>query len=112
MGNGESEEELGDYRYCTDNIGLGMNIDRVEGDLPIPNVFLRNEKIVIYRPLTGHLGPDYFTYKIYDGLNVQEHQGLDKITRISEVSVHVRNCRKYKAEYDNLYISKQDPSAT
>lgn len=65
--------------------------------------FLRNERVVIYLPKKGYLGPDYFTYIIHDGLQVQTHEsGLEggvigMHSSVNEVTVHVRSCRRFNA---------------
>eukprot|EP01038_Epipyxis_sp_PR26KG_P005103 gene5103-7113_t len=60
--------------------------------------YLRQERVVVYRPLSGYLGPDYFTYIINDGLNVQSHMTINNALTIThEVTLHVRQCRRYEA---------------
>jgi hypothetical protein len=52
-------------------------------------------------------GPDYFTYSIFDGQNVQVHSGGSDhskagVSSINEVAIHVRNCRssqRFSSDY-------------
>jgi hypothetical protein len=86
-------------RFCTDNYGVGLSIDqhRVLGDRP-NQYFLRYERMVQYMPNLNYLGPDYFTYIIHDGLNIQNHVSGSYATGVgstNEVTVHSRYCRTY-----------------
>jgi hypothetical protein len=78
------------YRYCHDSYGVGpvMN-NRRDGDYPTPSQFLRKERVVFYVPRLHYLGPDYFTYRIFDGPVVQP---TGKVLA-NEVTIHVRYCR-------------------
>jgi hypothetical protein len=83
------------YRYCLDSYGVGMSIHRTYGDTP-DQIFIRNEKVVTYKPFNGYLGPDFFTYKIHDGVNVQSHSsGKQANSERNEVTIHVRNCSRF-----------------
>ena len=82
------------YGGCSGKVKGQLLGHRVLGDVPM-TTFLRGERVVTYQPLQGYLGPDYFTYIIYDGLNVQSHAGQDNsIVSQNEISIHVRNCRR------------------
>jgi hypothetical protein len=86
-------------RFCTDNYGVGLSIDlaRNLGDYP-NQYFLRYERIVLYKPNLNYIGPDYFTYIIHDGLNIQNHVSGSSATLIgstNEVTLHTRYCRRY-----------------
>jgi hypothetical protein len=84
------------FQHCPDNFGVGPLLGwRVLGDTPVP-VYLRNERVVVYKPRQGYLGPDYFTYIIYDGQTTQTHEisSGEQGTR-NEVTVHVRKCRPF-----------------
>ena len=86
--------------YCANSFGVGplLNIRQL-GDTPETYDF-REERVVIYQPAAGYLGPDYFTYIIYDGLNVQTHtSNVDNMVgSVNEVTIHVRKCRRFQAE--------------
>ena len=62
-----------------------------------------------YKPNLRYEGPDFFTYRIYDGQNVQQHSGshlgVTHRTNISinEVTLHVRNCRKFESELSRYH---------
>ena len=72
-----------------------MAIHRTYGDKP-DQIFIRNEKVVTYKPFSGYLGPDYFTYKIHDGVNVQSHSSGKQANSVrNEVTIHVRNCSRF-----------------
>jgi hypothetical protein len=89
------------YRYCSENFGVGPNLNsRTAGDTPA-QVFLRNERVVIYRPFKGYKGPDFFSYQVQDGLSLQSHVvegGREGV--LNEVTMHVRNCRVFKRQMD------------
>ena len=57
--------------------------------------------MVIYKPKLHYEGPDYFTYLIHDGQNVQFHSGgfssKPKAESVNEVTIHVRNCRVFES---------------
>merc|ERR1711998_310384 len=64
--------------------------------------FMRNERMVIYTPKKGYTGPDMFTYRMIDGLEIQEYIGSNgQSTTKSEVTAHVRRCRKYISDKSN-----------
>eukprot|EP01035_Chromulina_nebulosa_P016942 gene16942-22434_t len=84
---------------CIANYGVGSNLDtlRILGDTPNNN-FIKFERVVYYKPFDSYLGPDYFTYQIYDGVTLQTHDGLaidssNGIVITNEVTVHTRYCR-------------------
>lgn len=90
------------YRYCSDNYGVGNVLNnRRDGDYPIPSQFIRNERVVFYVPNSKYLGPDYFTYRIYDEQSIQKNI-LNKIE--NEVTIHVRNCRDNQNDKINNYL--------
>jgi hypothetical protein len=82
------------YRYCPDSFGVGHTLNnRLSGDYPNKNQFLRNERAVFYIPNTDYRGPDFFTYKIFEGPKIQKSSA----TTDNEVTVHVRKCRDNQA---------------
>lgn len=90
------------YRYCLETFGVGtaQSTDPM-GNKP-ERVFLRDEKVVSYKPFEGYLGPDYFSYKVWDGVNVQTHSaGKGSNPQSSEVTIHVRQCTRFIG--DSLY---------
>lgn len=86
------------FQYCADSFNVGELLDqRIVGSIADAN-YVRRERMVRYVPRAGYLGPDYFTYMIYDGLNSQYHlMPQDKLGQASgvdsQVTIHVRNCR-------------------
>ena len=97
------------FRYCVDQFGMGTILNRVNGDSS-EYQFIRNEKVIIYKPIAGFTGPDFFTYQMYDGLSVQKHIAgntyMGQETSTNEVSIHVRNCRRYTSDkrYGNAEV--------
>jgi hypothetical protein len=91
--NGVERESEG-FRYCQDNFGVGPSLsDHVMGDVA-KTFYLRNERVVAYLPYLRYRGPDYFTYKIYDGQTVQKHvTQTGKLGDENQVALHVRDCR-------------------
>jgi hypothetical protein len=88
------------YRFCPDSFGVGPLLDsaNIYGSAPEEGKYFRKERALFYQPNLRYLGPDYFTYRIIDGLNVQRHIGSgagDDPVEHNEVHVHVRNCRRY-----------------
>jgi hypothetical protein len=82
--------------------------------------FLRDERMVAYKPKLRYEGPDFFTYRIYDGQNVQEHSGgrpgalLAGGVSLNEVTLHVRSCRLFEsatAKYESQLAAAADPAA-
>jgi hypothetical protein len=100
------------YQQCPDNFGVAplLSTLRVLGDTP-ETVYLRNERVVVYKPRQGYLGPDYFTYIVHDGQNVQTHevQGSAQGSQ-NEVTVHVRKCRPYTDKIKRGLDAKVSPS--
>jgi hypothetical protein len=92
-----TQDPDGTFQVCPDNFGVGPQLGpRVLGDTPTP-VFLRNERVVVYRPKEGYLGPDYFTYVVHDGQNKQVHEYAGGVQDSrNEVTVHVRKCRPFQ----------------
>ena len=85
---------INDYRYCPNNYGVPPTIgSKVGGDLPSPN-YIRGERIVVYQPRQNYLGPDFFTYVVYDGLQIQTHVDNAIQGTTNEVEVNVRFCRQ------------------
>ena len=92
------------YQYCPSNYGIPPSLsDHVLGNRA-EIAYLRDERVVSYVPNLGYRGPDFFTYKIYDGLNVQSRldEHSTEIENENEVTLHVRNCRPvdYKNEFN------------
>jgi hypothetical protein len=57
-------------------------------------LYLRDERVVSYVPHSNYLGPDFFTYCIYDGITMQQHVTQTGILETeNQVTMHVRNCR-------------------
>ena len=78
------------YRYCPNSYGVGHPLNnRLTGDYPIENQFLRNERALFYVPNRNYRGPDFFTYKIFEGPMIQKSSATNQ----NEVTVHVRKCR-------------------
>ena len=81
------------YRYCSENFGVFPSLsDHVLGNTP-EVMYLRSERVVSYVPNFKYQGPDFFTYIIYDGLNVQNHINEYGTGSENQVTVHVRDCR-------------------
>jgi len=89
------------YRYCryagvgaggsSRNYGVGTVLGRMWTSGEIANTnFLRRERIVYYKPHTGYLGIDSFTYHMTLGSDKSEVEGT--------VRVNVRNCRTYYSD--------------
>ncbi len=103
-----------DFLDCADNFGVGPPLDdTMRGAVP-EQKFLRQERVVIYTPFKGYLGPDVFTYKIHDGLRLQAHisalngtQGED-----NEVTLHVRQCRRFQSQLRYATASDTDIPAS
>jgi len=111
------------YWYCPQSYGVPPTTSdyRYLGD-KASVMRLYNERVVAYQPYPGYVGPDYFTYLIYDGLNLQTHQiqgatgtsqalggGVGDLTptpktadvvvgSLNEVTVNVRDCRLVNAK--------------
>jgi hypothetical protein len=107
----ENGKAVGDGpRYCVDSFGLGPALNRVNGDTPA-EFYLRDEKVVYYQPLKGFMGPDFFTYRIWDGVNHQTHSTRNSMTTsINEVTLHTRKCRRFIA--DRLYGASKAVAAS
>lgn len=108
-------------RYCHNNFGVGPLLARTQSGAVSNNfTFLRNERLVAYKPALKYEGPDFFTYRIYDGQNIQEHSGsrpgtlLASGVSVNEVTLHVRSCRLYesaKSNYESELAAADDPVA-
>jgi FlaG/FlaF family flagellin (archaellin) len=100
------------YQQCPDNFGVAplLSTLRVLGDTP-ETAYLRNERVVVYKPRQGYLGPDYFTYIVHDGQNIQTHevQGSAQGSQ-NEVTVHVRKCRPFTDKIKRGLDAKLSPS--
>lgn len=84
------------YRHCTKSFGVGPVLRTYEYGALALQSFIRNERVVVYTPNLRYRGPDYFTYTIHDGLGIQNHIGeSSQSVTLNEVTMHVRNCRKY-----------------
>ena len=88
---------IGNYRYCQNNYGVAPHLSgsRTWGASP-SQVFLRFERTIAYQPNPTYLGPDFFTYIIHDGLNVQQHTTPTGQGSSNEVTLNVRNCRQFQ----------------
>ena len=63
--------------------------------------------MVAYRPNPRYRGPDFFTYVIHDGLNLQSHVGFNgKPSTLNEITTHVRYCRLFKKK---LHLQETQP---
>lgn len=82
------------YRYCPNNFGVAPLINNhILGDSAEQN-FIRYERMISYVPNLHYLGPDDFTYQLYDNMNVQNHITQGGILgSLNQAIVHVRNCR-------------------
>ena len=81
------------YRYCANSFGVPPSLsDHTHGDTPV-QTYLRNERVVAYVPNLRYEGPDFFTYEMYDGLNVQTHITQNGQGTENQVEMHVRDCR-------------------
>ena len=98
------------YRHCVDNYGVPPELAAYTvGDQAIEN-FLRDERVVIYKPNSRYLGPDGFTYKVYDGVNEQVHIIKNGVLGyLNEVTVHVRTCRMYEYKVSNNIATTLEP---
>ena len=84
---------IGEFRYCPQSFGVPPTLGTNDlGDIPLPN-FIRAERLVLYQPALNYLGPDYFTYVIYDGTTLQSHVANSFIGSTNEVEINVRYCR-------------------
>lgn len=109
------------FRFCHKNFGVGpLLASTLNGDVSNNYTFLRNERLVAYKPKLRYEGPDYFTYRIFDGQNIQEHTGvrsealLSSRISINEVTLHVRNCRLYagsKERHERQMVAVEDATA-
>jgi hypothetical protein len=71
---------------------------------------MRHERVVAYTPATNYLGPDYLTYIIYDGLQVQQHiSWTGQQDSVNQVTMHVRNCRKVATTLLNKAVTAPHP---
>jgi hypothetical protein len=89
------------YRYCVDNFGVGPSLNSQTLGATPARFLLRGERVVVYRPFKNYLGPDYFTFHIFDGLALQNHVvegGLQGA--LNEVTMHVRQCRMFQRALD------------
>ena len=106
-------------RFCHNNYGVGPLLSRTQyGAVSNNFTFLRNERLVAYKPSLNYEGPDFFTYRIYDGQNIQEHAGsrsgalVATGVSVNEVTLHVRSCRLYesaKSNYLRELAASDDP---
>jgi len=97
------------YRYCTDNFGVGPTLSTRLGDTA-SILYLQSERVVAYVPNPFYLGPDFFTYIIYDGLGVQTHSGAALAqTSVHEITTHVRFCRKFQSQLQNIFNATIHP---
>lgn len=89
------------YRYCEDNFGVGPNLNsRILGDTAL-RASIQKELMVVYRPNFGYLGPDFFTFKVMNGLALQSHISAGGVQGSeNEVTMHVRNCRRFRSQLD------------
>ena len=115
------------YWYCPESYGVPPTTSdyRRLGDKAAV-MRLYDERVVAYQPYAGYVGTDYFTYLIYDGLNVQTHQiqgatgssqalggGVGDLVPTpkvedtvigsqNEVTINVRECRRvdYKVTFN------------
>ena len=84
--NKNMSSQLDGYTSCVQSYGVAPELQSyVHGDMPEER-FLYRERMVTYAPFKGYLGPDFFTYSIYDGVTLQQQS-------VSEITIHVRNCR-------------------
>ena len=66
--------------------------------------------MVIYTPNKMYTGPYIFTYRMVDGLEIQQYVGSDGgPTSKSEVTTHVRRCRKYISDVSNSRLQQIHP---
>lgn len=80
--------------YCSESYGVPPSLsDHTQGD-PAEVLYLRNERVVAYKPYLHFLGSDSFTYQIFDGVNVQRHisQSTSGQTE-NQITINVKNCR-------------------
>merc|ERR1711871_1434396 len=89
------------YRYCQENFGVGPNLNsRILGDTALRKS-INKELMVVYRPNQGYLSPDFFTYRVIDGLAFQSHISAGGVQGSeNEVTMHVRNCRRFRSQLD------------
>lgn len=96
---------------CSASAGKGPILDdkRMYGAVPIFNA-IRGERVVVYAPDLNYIGPDYFTYVIYDGASLQEHviQG-GVIGTINEVMLNIRVCRRFQQEIKSHFNQSSHP---
>lgn len=103
LGSGRISASAAASYWCPESSGQGPSLDsqRELGGTP-QQVFLRRERVVLYQPYIGFIGPDTLTYKVYDGLNTQTHSiggGLNAGTGTeNQIQLHVRNCRAYASD--------------
>ena len=106
------------FRFCNGNFGVGPLLEsQISGDVANKFTFLRNERIVLYQPRMEYEGPDYFTYSIFDGQNIQVHSGgpdssKSGVASDNEVTIHVRNCRLSQRFSSNQMLHPLCPCAS
>jgi hypothetical protein len=96
---------------CSVAAGKGPLLDdkHLYGESPQLN-FLHNERVVVYVPDEGYLGPDFFTYAVRQGSNLQQHVSRDgSLGSVNEVTMHVRRCRRYQQELYSRFNSTTHP---
>jgi hypothetical protein len=102
------------YRFCTDNYGVRPELSTyMDGDTP-ETYYLRYERMISYKPNQNYLGPDSLSYIIHDGLNVQNHIIGSKVSNSAigtrhELTIHVRNCRRYAGAIARLETPDPHP---
>jgi hypothetical protein len=97
------------YRYCTDNFGVGPSLTTRLGNAASIE-YLQAERMVAYIPNPRFLGPDFFTYTIYDGLGEQTHTSMGgSLTPVHEITTHVRYCRKFESQLQKMFSAAVHP---
>ena len=88
------------------NVRPGLDSYRILGDKSAFNI-IRDERLVSYQPNDNFLGPDFFTYRIHDGVTIQKHSSQSnnndinesgvinqsELDTLNQVTIHMRYCR-------------------
>lgn len=92
---------------CLSKSGKGPLLDfrHLLGATPSLN-FLRDERVVVYVPDAGFLGSDSLTYVVHQGTQLQQHVSFNgQSGSLNEVTMNIRNCRRYQQETVNGYTT-------
>jgi hypothetical protein len=89
-------DSVGSHRYCYTNYGVGGLRSTEKKGATAHTTLLSKERVLVYRPFKDFLGVDHFTYQNWLGVDKQE---------VTEVTVSVKNCRRYEKELTKGLVS-------